>query len=269
MTNLHLPSRLRSAFLDLAQAVAHVFPEGVVAMGGGSILETRWQHRVSTDVDLFVATDNLAAAYDAAGGMFYARLRGALNRRGLAIDDDTRTLRRERMFLGGTHADGVPWSLAQAAYMDPRHPAVPTIERTGIRAANLTETFMGKIAGRAHNADTSPAAPGKQPIPIRDCFDICVCATLEPGILQRIFDKLPERARRRIAVNYRSAPDDLHKRDPKPLVEPAWAVQLDGVAARIGDAVDARDVGLIPQAESRDQRGAPPGPAEGSRPPQP
>ena len=269
MTNLHLPSRLRSAFLDIAQAIAQVFPDGVVAMGGGSILETLWQHRVSTDVDLFVATDNLATAYDTAGGTLYARLREALSQQGLPIDDDTLTLQRKRMFVAGTHADGVPWSLAEVAYMNPGHPAVPTIEGTGIRAANFTETFMGKIAGRAYNADNRPVVPGKQPIPIRDCFDICVCATLEPRILQGIFDALPDGARGRIAANYRSAPNDLHKRDSKPVVDPAWTVHLDGVAARIGDAVDARDVGLIPRAESRDRRDAPPQPPQGRRPPPP
>ena len=52
-----------------------------------------------------------------------------------------------------------------------------------------------------------------------------------------------------IATNFRSAPRNLHLCDGKPIVDHKWAVPSPGIASRIGDAVAARDIGLLPVAE--------------------
>ena len=90
MANIALPERLRPAFLDLAGALRRVFPDAVVAMGGGSMLEARWDHRVSTDVDLFIAPRNLANAYDRYDGRLYDILLVALHEVRLDVGTDRR-----------------------------------------------------------------------------------------------------------------------------------------------------------------------------------
>ena len=104
------------------------------------------------------------------------------------------------------------------------------------------------IAGRAHVADERTGGT-RQPIPIRDCYDICICAALAPNVLSAIFDVLPSAARIRIATNFRTAPRDLHMTDVKPVISPTWSVALEGVAERIGEAVASKDLGCIPVAE--------------------
>ena len=248
MKIISLPDRLRSPFIGLANALLRVFPDAVIAMGGGSLLEARWDHRVSTDLDLFVSPQNLAKTFDGHRGSLYLRLVDAMNDAGVSINAANRVQRREQVFLSGTCGDGTPWSLAEMHYMNPNHPMLDSVEGTGIRAADVTEIFMGKIVGRAHVAGGSKGGIS-QPIPIRDCYDICICAALAPHALRGIFDVLPPAARTRIATNFRTAPRDLHMRDTKPVISPTWVVALEGVAERIGEAVASKDLGRIPAAK--------------------
>lgn len=251
VADIALPERLRPAFAGLSGALSSLFARGIVAMGGGSMLEARWGHRVSTDIDLFIAPRNHTAAVDAAGTAFHAQLQGALKMAGIKVSDDVPPLiSRTGLFLSGECPDGRPWSLATMSYLHPGPPQMEFVAGSGVRAASLTEIFMGKLAGRALNAGRRPTAT-KRAIPIRDCYDICVCAALEPEILPRIFAVFDAPGRQVIATNFRAAPRDLHRTDPKPVVGATWAVDLEGVAARIGDAVAAGDCALLPVAAKR------------------
>lgn len=249
MIDIALPDRLREPFKRLARAVLSVFPEGDVALGGGTVLEARWDHRISTDLDLFISPRNLGVAYDAMSGRLYPMLSDALRTEGISIEETNLVMGRESVFLGGNCADGTPWSLAEMHYSHPDQPMAESVDGTGIRAATITETMMGKIVGRAYVANESPDDSDKQPIPIRDCYDICVCAALEPEVLARVLDVIPVDARTRIARNLRDAPRDLHLRDEKPLINPTWSVPLPDIASRIGEAVAFSDVQRLPVAK--------------------
>ena len=133
-------------------------------------------------------------------------------------------------------------------YSNPSQPMREAINGTGIRAATVTETLMGRIVGRAYVADQWQAE-GKEPIPMRDCHGICVGAALAPEVLDRVLGVTPLDAIHRVASNFRRAPHNLHQCDGKPIVDPKWAVPLPGIASRIGDAVSAQDVGLSLLAE--------------------
>ncbi len=250
--NVELPERMRESFAELSSAMLSVFPEGNVALGGGTVLEARWDHRLSTDLDFFIANDLLRAAYAEKGRLLYAMLYDAIIEVGASVETDRLNLGARSLFMEGWCADKTPWSIADMHYSDPRVPMREIVNGTGIRAATITETLLGKIAGRAYVADKRKD-DGKEPIPIRDCYDICVSAALAPGPLARVLEVMPPDAKDRIATNFRKAPHDLHQRDNKPIVDPKWAVPLPGIASRIGDAVSARDIGLLPVAVPADQ----------------
>ena len=78
MGNIVLPNRLREPFEGLSGAILRAFPVAVVAMGGGSMLEALWHHRVSTDLDLFISPDNLEKANRASRWGLYSELLAAL-----------------------------------------------------------------------------------------------------------------------------------------------------------------------------------------------
>ena len=250
--NVELPERMHESFAELSSAILSVFPEGHVALGGGTVLEARWGHRLSTDLDFFIANDLLRVAYAKKGRHLYAMLHDAIREVGASIDTDRLNLGARSLFMEGRCSDGTPWSIADMHYSDPRVPMLETINGTAIRAATVTETLMGKIAGRAYVADKRQGE-GKEPIPIRDCYDICVSAALAPGPLAGVLEVMPPDATDRIATNFRNAPHDLDRRDSKPIVAPKWVVPFPGIASRIGDAVSARDIGLLPVAVPADQ----------------
>ena len=261
MDSIRLPENVSAAFPGLAGAVLTAFQSGVVALGGGTLLAALWGHRVSTDLDLFIAPENLQKAHLAvAPKPLGAILNGALVSAGVDIHAGTAFIHQRAAFMMGKCADGTPWSLADMAYANPATPMHKAIEDTGIRASTLTEVMIGKIAGRAFNANLRDTADHDQKpsIPIRDCYDICVCAVQRPDVLFRVLDILPIDARARIARNYHAVPHDLHLRDPKPIIAPTWAVELEGVGPAIGDAVLSGNLSLLPPAA--------PAPSVGSAP---
>ena len=211
MINIELPERMREPFEGLSRAMLSVFPEGHVALGGGTVLEARWDHRVSTDLDFFIAAELLRDAYQRRGSRMYALLYDAIKAEGASINEGLLNTGPNSLFMSGDCADGTPWSIANMHYANPRQPMREAINGTGIRAATMTETLMGKIVGRAFVADRRQDS-AKEPIPIRDCYD-----------------------------------------NGKEIVNPKWTMRLRGIASRIGDAVSARDVGLLPVAEPLDQ----------------
>lgn len=215
------------------------------------MLEALWKHRTSTDLDLFIAPANLREANQQHRSGLYAELLSALQGAGVGIDDSSKTQQHSTIFLTGQCPDGTPWSLSTLAYMNPEHPMLDSVEETGIRAANLSEIFMGKIAGRFLNADTIPPETAKQGVPIRDCYDVCVCAAVAPNVLKQIVDVLPPEALARICNNLLDAPHDLHPQDGRSIIHPKWEVDLENVASRIGEALASGNIGRIPVARKK------------------
>lgn len=80
--DIELPERMREPFAGLSRAMLSVFPEGHVALGGGTVLEARWDHRVSTDLDFFIAAELLQRAYAKRGRQMYAILHDAIRAEG-------------------------------------------------------------------------------------------------------------------------------------------------------------------------------------------
>ena len=142
------------------------------------------------------------------------------------------------------------------AYMNPKHPMLDSVEGSGIRAANLAEICMGKIVGRFFNADARPPESAKQRVPIRDCYDVCVCAAVAPTVLQQIIDVLSPDALARISANLLNAPHNLHLKDGRSIIDPKWEIDLEDVAPRIGEAFASKSIESIPVAREKSE---PPG----------
>ncbi len=50
----NIPKAILAKAQRLAPVFEDYFPKGSIKMGGGTILQARWQHRISTDADFFV-----------------------------------------------------------------------------------------------------------------------------------------------------------------------------------------------------------------------
>jgi len=50
----NIPKAILAKAQRLAPVLGDYFPKGSIKMGSGTILQARWQHRISTDADFFV-----------------------------------------------------------------------------------------------------------------------------------------------------------------------------------------------------------------------
>ena len=57
---VEVPDRLKPDFHALASILGDLFPTGQVILGGGMLLESSWDRRESTDIDLFILDSDMA-----------------------------------------------------------------------------------------------------------------------------------------------------------------------------------------------------------------
>lgn len=245
---VEVPDRLKPDFHALASILGELFPTGQVVLGGGMLLESSWDHRESTDIDLFISDSDMAYALQG-GHQVIHEFFERLDRTSLNLNRDESRVRRISCFIKGESDAGVEWTFVSTPTEGPGPDGPTSVEGTAIRAATFTEIFMGKIAGRAFNADKGPTVDGRQPVPIRDCFDIAVLAAQDPALLEDILARIPAAPLAEIVSNYRNAPEDLAAVDDKPIKHARWTIPLHGLPQRIADAFEAKDLTLMPLAK--------------------
>ena len=150
-------------------------------MAGGSVLEARWRHRRSTDIDLFVSPATMEKLVGE-NSLLYQGLVSQLDASGNAAMDSFNG------FLSG-EMEGTSFSLAASEFVrdDRTHPE--NVDGTHFQAATNEEILAGKIRGRLHRSGQHPAQA-----PLRDLYDITVAPHLEPGVVDRILGGQPEGA---------------------------------------------------------------------------
>lgn len=73
---ISLPGPLQPIIQTVEQAVGRFFPNQTVCMGGGTVLQARWQHRLSSDIDLFCAPSLYRETIHASGAGLERALSG-------------------------------------------------------------------------------------------------------------------------------------------------------------------------------------------------
>ena len=205
-------------------------------MGGGSVLAARWDHRHSTDIDLFVSPATMDALTNERRLLYQA------------VPIQLQDLGRVNVdavsgFLSGEICQ-TPCSLVASEFISDGRAGGVKVGATDFQAATTAEVLSGKIQGRMHRRGTQPAA-----VPIRDIYDIVVAAHLAPGVVDRILRRITPNGRSVIADDLRRLPDELHEADPKPLISPQYEMDLDGLPAAVADAIEAGDETLLPEAK--------------------
>lgn len=226
---------VRPALEKLDKAMAGLPPDVEIIMGGGTVLAARWNHRESTDIDLFVSAEGMRRLLDDGGAL-------------LQVAADRLGLKRAEFdpwgaFLSGT-VSGTSFSLAASEFLRQgiRREAVLG---TRFRAASTEEILAGKICGRLHQVNPDGSSPRP---PVRDIHDIVVAALLSPGAVQSVLDGLPQKGRRFIAQGLRSHPPGGYGKDPKPVTQERHRVVYAEAVQELADAIEAGDESLLPSA---------------------
>lgn len=137
---------------------AHMTPEelGNVRLGGGTALAMRWQHRLSTDIDLAMQ-GSLALA-------FINRVRDALGRdlRARKAADELRNFRVGWRTATWHYTDSGPVSLSASDYAQGE--GMDWESDTGVAVAPTQDILRGKLFGRVLDGNRLLA---------RDGYDLC------------------------------------------------------------------------------------------------
>lgn len=156
-----------------------ILPRGTHwAVGGGTILAAQWNHRMSTDIDIFLPGNaHLAALAPAHDPEF-------VNRMADLGATEVKVQSRGLKF-------SFPAGRVEVTALDPSPPLAPiAVEMDNASAHRLPNACIlaGKLTGRGLR------------LPMRDVFDVCVAADLDPDALCCAVNQIPEQTRPEIAA---------------------------------------------------------------------
>ena len=210
------------------------------------MLAARWNHRVSTDIDLFVSRASMILLTTERSLSY----QGALNQlQGIG----EASIEPLSGFLSG-ETGGTPFSLAASEFVRDEREALEIVEGTCFQAATNEEILSGKLMGRLHRSGAQPSVA-----PMRDLYDIVVAAYMDPGVVDRVLGGITSRGRSVIAADLRRLPENLYQDDRKPILSPRYDIDMHGLASEVAAAVDAGDETLLPRfATVADDFGAAP-----------
>ena len=203
--------------------------QGVIHLGGGSTLAAAWEHRRSTDIDLWVSyeqADRVAGRVnnEEEWKQMVCPAGGQIVNKGTSWTEASAELRLH----------DVPITLFTSHFPQPREKRRQMIRGTIFAAATTQEILAGKLLGRWAEAV-------EERIPIRDIYDVIVARTLEPRALAEAMQRMSASQRRTAAKRLRALPENWHELDKKPVIDPQFEIELNGAGRRLATAIEDGD----------------------------
>ena len=193
--------RERTHLLQLAlSSLSAVMHTDELVLGGGTALAARWQHRVSTDIDLFTSD------------RVWQRVRPELSKLAVQLHEReaTRISRQSASFVHFETANGREFSVGGNASCTSNPIADEDETSTGIRLHTSAEIMVRKVRSRMLNAPLYN---------VRDAYDIVTCMAVEPEALSEakavlVDDEL-------MALAYDAGQSDIVLNTDQPLIQPS------------------------------------------------
>ena len=219
---LTFPRRPLVAAQVAARVLQDCFDLGDLSMGGGTVLQARWNHRESHDVDFFCQSAAFSRAYMRSG----VQIERAMVER--AGSD------RERTWMEHTalycEIEGVETTLMPHTpiFEAPSGDVLPG--EVPIPLQSTAEILANKLRHRLHGART---------VEVRDLYDLAFAARANPGSLAAAKTALAPEQCAEVAALIAYLPKGWSTRADKPLFEPAieWS-EAELVEAAINALLD-------------------------------
>ncbi len=202
---LRLPTELQAALQWAATALDSWVSRTDYRMGGGSILAASWNHRRSTDIDLF---------FDRGATPAFPLDRIMDDFRAAAATGEVSDLRLYPHGLLWTRR-GVPMSLFEASRLAVDDQAVPTVLGVGIPAEGAAEILAKKVRARMLRGQQYLA---------RDMYDLLVAHVEDPNAAARVFECLADEERAMLRYDATHAP--LPGNAGRAILDPAYPALL-------------------------------------------
>ncbi len=145
---VEVPDRLKHDFHALASTFGDLFPSGQVILGGGMLLESSWDHRESTDIDLFILDSDMAYALQG-GHQVLDELFDRLEKAELHIKEDETRIGRLSCFIKGESEAGVEWTFVSTPTEGPGQDGPISVEGTGSISAHSMSSSNPPVGDRS------------------------------------------------------------------------------------------------------------------------
>ena len=184
----------------LAPTLEEFFPEGTLKMGGGTILQARWGHRISTDADFFALPHAFNEVVVGRGGALEARL---MTLEG--VDSERSWVEPSAIYC---ECNGVEVSIMPSEPLV-REGSGRVVPGTGIET-ETTATILGKkvfnrmIEGGGYE--------------VRDMYDMYTAIARDQPALERALSPIPDGQLLETIVQIRSLPNNWFANTNKPLL---------------------------------------------------
>ena len=196
---ISLPGALQAVIQTVEQAVGHFFPDQTLHMGGGTVLQARWDHRLSSDIDLFCAPLPYRETLHASG----AGLEQAL----LGVCDDPESTFVDAVaaytMVQGTEVTILPTEPPLGV------PAGQRIDGTQIETWSSADILASKLIHRICGGGI---------VELRDLYDLAAAAHHEPSALALAAGVIRSHQMKRIEVLLDLLPADWMSASDKPLL---------------------------------------------------
>lgn len=196
----NFPEKFSEILQKVQPVLQRYFASEPILMGGGSVLQARWQHRISTDIDLFISTASYAHVIPEHTESLESDLHnieGMDSRRSFVT---TRTIYCE---IDGTELTIMP---SDSVYLEGSGFCVPN---TQIETESNRSILSKKLSLRMVDSTV---------IEIRDLFDLYVAHKLDRESLAHAVSKLDVNDVAQISALLRSLPSSWLTETTKPLV---------------------------------------------------
>ena len=221
---LDLNEPARSLFAQTAalleKRLPPILPPGTSwCIGGGTVLAAQWQHRLSTDIDIFLPGHAGIAAISPQWNPAFVHEMEALG--ATRVDVQAKGLKFT-----------LPSGRVEITALDPTPPLKPHSVRIDGHEVNVLPNaciLAGKLTGRGMR------------MPARDVFDVCAASELDPFALRCAVNQMPAQMRSEVAARLLEGERNYLEDAPREILDPApqWSHLLSDGSRRAAEIMDS------------------------------
>ena len=195
-----IPREIAAAVARFADLVAPFFPAGALRMGGGTILQARWGHRMSFDADLFCDPGTYARTIAKSG----PEIERAINTIADGVEEGASFVDQIASFC---HVAGIEVTILPSAALI-GSPTGSVVPNTTIETESTADILAAKLVHRMCGAGV---------IEPRDLFDLVAAERYDPNALREAMGLLSDIQKTEISAALAMLPKHWASFSDKPL----------------------------------------------------
>ena len=200
MDEPNIPEWVNTRLVALLPVLHKYFPADALAIGGGTVLQARWKHRISTDIDLFVSTEIFNSVVGKSSEQLESDLYGVHD-----VDHERSWVDVNVVYC---EIDGVELTVMPSGSFVSQASGY-VIPGTSLKTESTATILNKKLVGRMVQGEA---------FEIRDLFDLYTAIQRDRRALEDAIRPIPRRSIDSISSMLQSLPSSWFEETTKPLI---------------------------------------------------